>query len=57
METNRRENGEEARTHWHRGKFPEQNTMDYAIRSAIDKLDCIKSENFFKAKDTINRTK
>ena len=31
--------------------------MAYAVRSTIDKWDLIKLQNFFKAKDTVNRTK
>ena len=31
--------------------------MAYALRSRIDKWNLIKLKNFFKAKDTVNRTK
>jgi hypothetical protein len=31
--------------------------MAYALRSRIDKWDCIKLQSFCKAKDTVNRTK
>jgi hypothetical protein len=31
--------------------------MGYAVRSSIDKWDLIKSQSFFKTKDTVSRTK
>jgi hypothetical protein len=31
--------------------------MAYALRSTIDKWDLIKLQSFYKAKDTVNRTK
>jgi hypothetical protein len=40
-ETNRRESGEEPRTHGHREIFPEQNTMAYSLRSTINKWNFI----------------
>jgi hypothetical protein len=44
-------------THGHRGNFPEQTSVAYALRSRIDKWDFIKLESFCKAKDTVSRTK
>jgi hypothetical protein len=43
--------------HWHRGKFPEQNTVAQALRSTIDKWDLSKLKCFCRAKDTVSRTK
>jgi hypothetical protein len=37
------------------GKFLNRTAM--AVRSRIDKWDLIKSQNFFKAKDTVNKAK
>ena len=31
--------------------------MAYAVRSRIDKWDLIKLQSFFKAKDTVNKTR
>jgi hypothetical protein len=38
-------------------KFLNRTPMAYALRSTTDKWDLIKLQNFFKAKDTVNRTK
>ena len=65
-ETNRKETGGNPCGHRHRGKVPEHNTKSlwlnrtpivYAPRSRIDKWDLIKLQSFFKAKDTVKRTK
>jgi len=37
--------------------FLNQTPMAYALRSRIDKWDLIKLQNFYKAKDTVIRTK
>ena len=57
--TNRRESGEEFRTHRHRGNFPEQNTNGSCskIQNQKKKWDLIKLQSFYNAKDTVNRTK
>jgi hypothetical protein len=39
--------------HWHRVKFTEQNTNGLTI----DNWDLMKLKGFFKAKDTVNKTK
>ena len=39
------------------GNFLNRTPMTYALRSRIDKWDCIKLQSFCKAKDTVNRTK
>jgi len=56
-ETNRRKSREEPGTYGHWGKFTEQNTMAYDIRSSVDKWDFIKFQRFCKTKDTVNRKK
>ena len=38
-------------------KFLNRTPMAYALRSKIDKWDLIISQNFYKAKDTINKRK
>jgi hypothetical protein len=38
-------------------KFLNRTAMAYAVRSRIDKWDLIKLQSFFKAKDTVNKTK
>ena len=37
--------------------FLNRTSMAYALRSTIGKWDPIKLKSFFKAKDTVNRTK
>jgi hypothetical protein len=37
--------------------FLNRTPLAYALRSIIDKRDLIKFRSFFKAKDTVNRTK
>jgi hypothetical protein len=37
-------------------KFLNRTSMACAVRSRIDKWDLIKLQNFFKAKDTVNKT-
>jgi hypothetical protein len=49
--------GEEPQTHGHRGNFPEQNTMVYALRPRIDKCHLRKLQSLCKAKDIANWTK
>jgi hypothetical protein len=39
------------------GKFLNRTPMAYALISRISKWDLIKSQSFFKAKDTTNRPK
>jgi hypothetical protein len=39
------------------GKFLNRTPMVYALRSRIDKWDLIKLKSFYKAKDTVNKTK
>jgi hypothetical protein len=41
----------------HRGNFLNGKTMAYVLRSPINKWDLIKLKIFWKAKDTVNRTK
>jgi hypothetical protein len=44
--------------HMGRGEnFLNRTPMAYALRSRIDKWDLIKLQSFYKAKDTVNRTK
>jgi hypothetical protein len=38
-------------------KFLNRTAMACAVRSRIDKWDLIKLQNFYKAKDTVNKTK
>jgi hypothetical protein len=56
-ETYRGESGEEPQRYGHRGKIPEQNSNGFAVKSRIDKWDLIKLQSFYKAKDTVNKTK
>ena len=42
---------------WAQGKIPEQNTVAYAVRSRVNKWDLIKLQSFYRAKDTVNKTK
>ena len=64
-ESNGRESGEEPWAHGHRGNSPEQNSNDlysgYKTKLSYDikivKWDIIKLQSFYKAKDTVNRTK
>ena len=37
--------------------FLNRTPMVYALRSTIDKWDLIKLKSFYKAKDTVNKTK
>ena len=39
------------------GKFLNRTAMTCAVRSRIDKWDLMKLQSFWKAKDTVNRTK
>jgi hypothetical protein len=43
--------------HGQREIFLKRPPMAYAIRSIINKWDLIKSKGFYKARDTVNRTK
>jgi hypothetical protein len=38
-------------------KFLNRTAMACAVRSRIDKWDLIKLQSFYKAKDTVNKTK
>jgi hypothetical protein len=38
-------------------KFLHRTAMAYALRSRINKWNLIKLQSFYKAKDTVNRTK
>jgi hypothetical protein len=38
-------------------KFLNRMAMTYALRSRIDKWDLIKFQSFYRAKDTVNKTK
>ena len=40
-----------------REKFIKRTTMACALRSRIEKWDLIKFQSFFKAQDTVNKTK
>ena len=54
-EANRKETGEDP---WGHGeKFLNRTPIAYALRSSIDKWDLIKLQSFYKAKDTVKRTK
>ena len=55
--TNRRENGEELKHMGIGENFLNRIPMAYALRSRINKWDLIILQSFFKAKDTVNRTK
>jgi hypothetical protein len=39
------------------GKFLNRTALACAVRSRVDKWDCIKLQSFCKAKDTVNKTK
>jgi hypothetical protein len=39
------------------GKFLSRTAMACALRSRIDSLDLIKLQSFYRAKDTVNKTK
>jgi len=39
------------------GIFPSRTPMAYVLRSTINRWDLIKFQNFYKAKDIIDRTK
>jgi hypothetical protein len=45
------------RIHEHRGNFLNGKTMAYVLISTINKRDLIKLKSFWKAKNTVNRTK
>ena len=49
--------GENAQTHGHREKFLNRTPMAYALKSRINKCNLIKLQSFYKAKDTVSRTK
>jgi hypothetical protein len=38
-------------------KFLNRTAMAYAVKSRVDKWDLIKLQSFFRAKDTVNKTK
>ena len=54
-ETYREESGKKSRRYGHRGKIPEQNSNGLCCK--INKLDLIKLQSFYKAKDTVNKSK
>jgi hypothetical protein len=56
-EAYRGEVGEKPQRYGHRRNSPEQNSNACAVRSRIDKWDLIKLQSFYKAKDTVNKTK
>ena len=56
-ESNRRESGEDPGILEHRRNFLNGKTMVYVLRSTINKWDLIELKSFWKAKDTVNRTK
>jgi hypothetical protein len=56
-ETYRGESGGKPQRYGHREKFLNRTPMACAVRSIIDKLDLIKLKSFYKAKDTVNKTK
>ena len=57
-ETYRGESGEKPRGYGHRGKkFLNRRAMACAVKSSIDKWDLIKLQSFYKAKDTVNKSK
>ena len=56
-ETYRGESGEKPRRYGHREKIPEQNSNGLCCKIEIDKWDLIKLQSFYKAKDTVNKTK
>jgi hypothetical protein len=57
IESNRRESGESFK-HMGTGEiFLNRTLIAYALRSRIYKWDLIKLQSFYKAKDTVNRTK
>jgi hypothetical protein len=50
--------GESEEEPWARGKkFLNRTLMGFAVRSRINKWDLIKLQSFWKAKDTVNKTK
>jgi hypothetical protein len=51
------ESGEKPLRYGHRGKILNRTSMACAVRSRIDKWDLMKLQSFFKAKDTISKTK
>jgi phage-related protein len=56
-ETTRRESGKSLEHMGRREIFLNRTPMVYALRSRIDKWNLIKLQSFYKAKDTVNRTK
>ena len=56
-ETDRRQSGEELRTHRPREKFLNRTPMACALRSRINNWDLMTLQSFYKAKDTVKRTK
>ena len=56
-ETYRGESGKSLKDMGTWEKFLNRTAMACAVRSRIDKWDLIKLQSFFKAKDTVNKTK
>jgi hypothetical protein len=56
-ETYRGESGEDPRRYRHREKIAEQNSNGLNCKSRIDKWNLIKLQSFFKAKETVNKTR
>ena len=54
-ETNRKENRDKPQTYGH--SFLNRTPIACALKLRIDKWDLIKLQSFYKAKDTVNRTK
>jgi hypothetical protein len=53
----RGESGEEHGTHGTAENFLNRTLLAHALRPTIEKWDLIKLQSFYKAKDTVNRTK
>ena len=56
-ETNRKENGKEPQEMGKEENFLDRTPIACALRPQTDKWELIKLQIFWKAKDTINRTK
>jgi hypothetical protein len=55
--TYRGESGGKPQRYGQRGKFLNRTAMVCAVKSRINKWDLIKLQSFYKAKDTVNKTK
>jgi hypothetical protein len=56
-ETNRTESGEDPQAHGNGENFLNKTPMTYALKSRINKWGLLKLQSFYKAKDTVNRTR